>query len=59
MGQPVGGTGAGQALTTAAAAPPQSPLAKAASYVNHSLAMDGQYPELEQYCKRKFERVAR
>jgi nuclear pore complex protein Nup155 len=54
LGQPIGGTGAGQPLATiAAAASPQSPLAKAASYVNNSLVMDRQYPELEQYCKRE------
>ncbi|KAK9776740.1 putative Non-repetitive/WGA-negative nucleoporin C-terminal-domain-containing protein [Seiridium cardinale] len=51
MGQPVGGTVGAQALT-AAAAQPLPPLAKAASYVNNSLAMDGQYPELDQYCKQ-------
>jgi nuclear pore complex protein Nup155 len=51
LGQPV--TGGGQALATVAAVPPQPPLTKAASYVNNSLAVDRQYPELEQYCKRE------
>ncbi|KAH8680837.1 non-repetitive/WGA-negative nucleoporin [Xylariales sp. PMI_506] len=32
--------------------PPQSPLAKAAGYVNNALSGDEQYPELEQYCKQ-------
>ncbi|KAF2999093.1 hypothetical protein E8E14_006599 [Neopestalotiopsis sp. 37M] len=50
LGQPV--TGGGQALATVAAVPPQPPLTKAASYVNNSLAVDRQYPELEQYCKQ-------
>ncbi|WP_234038571.1 hypothetical protein, partial [Erythrobacter sp. YJ-T3-07] len=53
LGQPVQGAVGGQALTTTATAQPQSPLAKAASYVNSSLAVDGQYPELEQYVKRE------
>lgn len=51
LGQPVGAAG-GQVLATAPAAPPQSPLAKAAAYVNNALATDRQYPELEQYCKQ-------
>lgn len=33
---------------------PQSPLAKAAGYVNNALTGDEQYPELDQYCKREF-----
>ncbi|KAH6659382.1 Non-repetitive/WGA-negative nucleoporin C-terminal-domain-containing protein [Truncatella angustata] len=52
LGQPAGGAVNGQPLTTTTAAQPQSPLAKAASYVNSSLVLDGQYPELEQYVKQ-------
>ena len=41
-------------------APPQSPLAKAASYINSSLASDAAYPELDSYCRRQyFDRLAR
>lgn len=56
VGQPVAvaAIGGQQAPTTTTAAQPQSPLAKAAGYVNNSLALDGQYPELDQYCKREF-----
>lgn len=55
VGQPASGgvTGEQQALTTTTTAQPQSPLGKAAGYVNNALALDGQYPELEQYCKRE------
>ncbi|KAI1642367.1 nucleoporin-domain-containing protein [Daldinia loculata] len=32
--------------------PPQSPLAKAASYINNALAKDGDYPQLDSYCRQ-------
>ncbi|KAJ8119698.1 hypothetical protein ONZ43_g3411 [Nemania bipapillata] len=31
---------------------PQPPLARAASYINHSLAKDENYPELDSYCRQ-------
>lgn len=33
--------------------PPQPPLAKAATYVNNALTRDGEYPQLDSYCRRK------
>lgn len=35
-------------------APPQPPLAKAATYVNNALTKDENYPELDSYCRREF-----
>ncbi|KAI1098740.1 nucleoporin-domain-containing protein [Jackrogersella minutella] len=32
--------------------PPQPPLAKAATYVNNALARDGDYPQLDSYCRQ-------
>ncbi|KAI1652950.1 nucleoporin-domain-containing protein [Daldinia decipiens] len=31
---------------------PQPPLAKAASYINNALAKDGDYPQLDSYCRQ-------
>jgi nuclear pore complex protein Nup155 len=55
----LGGAAAGVGGAPAGAAqlpppPPQSPTSKAARYINNALATDRQYPELEQYCKRKY-----
>lgn len=35
-------------------APPQSPLAKAASFINQALTKDESYPDLDQYCRRQY-----
>ncbi|KAI1373996.1 nucleoporin-domain-containing protein [Hypoxylon crocopeplum] len=32
--------------------PPQSPLAKAAGYINTALTRDGEYPQLDSYCRQ-------
>lgn len=36
-----------------ALAPPRSPLAKAAGFINSALNKDENYPELDQYCRRQ------
>lgn len=43
---------AGAIGQVAAPPPPQSPLAKAAGYINNSLAKDESYPELDAYCRQ-------
>jgi nuclear pore complex protein Nup155 len=37
-----------------APAPPQPPLAKAATFINNALTKDEHYPELDAYCRREF-----
>ncbi|KAI1382701.1 nucleoporin-domain-containing protein [Hypoxylon trugodes] len=32
--------------------PPQPPLVKAASYINNALTRDGEYPQLDSYCRQ-------
>ncbi|ORY58196.1 Non-repetitive/WGA-negative nucleoporin C-terminal-domain-containing protein [Pseudomassariella vexata] len=50
-------SGGSQALATVSgesnqAAPPRSPLTKAAGYINTALARDEAYPELDTYCRQ-------
>lgn len=33
---------------------PQSPLSKAASFINQALTKDASYPDLDQYCRRQY-----
>lgn len=33
--------------------PPLPPLAKASFYINNALAKDGEYPQLDSYCRRE------